>query len=104
MSFTRRHAIGILAIVLLPAGIYLALQPIQGDGLLVGLDAACMRVGALMAVLWLAYPQIHRLPAWIWAAIPALVIVLARWPKWFFVALPIVIALVILRPRNGNRR
>ena len=71
MSFTRRHAIGLIAIVLLPGGIYLGFQPIEGEGLLKTLDAACLRVGSLMAVLWLAYPQIHRLPAWIWAAIPA---------------------------------
>ncbi len=100
----RRHAIGIIAIVLLVRGVVREFWPIEGQGLLKGLNAACWRVGPLMTVLWLAYPQIHRMPAWLWATIPALTIVLALRPKWFLIALPIVVALAVLRPRNGNRR
>ena len=104
MFSMRRHAIGIIAIVLLIGGVVLVCWPVEGQGLFAGLNAACWRVGALMAVLWLAYPQIHRMPAWLWAAIPALAVVLAVRPRWFLIALPIVVALAVLRPRNGNRR
>ena len=52
-----------------------------------------------MAVLWVAYPEVERMPGWILGAIPALVVVLALRPKWFLIAVPILIGLAILRPR-----
>ncbi|NUQ61110.1 MAG: hypothetical protein HUU20_01390 [Pirellulales bacterium] len=68
------------------------------------LQSACWRVGALLAVWWLAYDEVMRLPAWILAAIPALALVLAIRPRWFLIALPIVILLLVLRPRTPRRR
>lgn len=62
--------------------------------------AACVRVGAVMAVLWLAYDEVSRLPAWIWAAVPLLLALLAFKPKALLIAVPIIIALVILKPRR----
>ncbi|OHB85736.1 MAG: hypothetical protein A2V98_18310 [Planctomycetes bacterium RBG_16_64_12] len=68
------------------------------------LKAACSRLGPFLAVLWLAYPEVKRLPAWLLATIPLLVVILAVRPKWFLIALPIVIALVLLRPKPGSRQ
>ena len=95
----RRHLIGIIAIALLLGGTALWLWPPSTEGWIHQFHAACWRVGALMSVLWLAYPQVHRMPAWLWAAIPALVLVLAVRPRWFLIAVPVVIALAILKPR-----
>ena len=57
-----------------------------------------------MAVLWLAYPQVKRLPAWLLGAIPLLVVILAVRPKWFLILLPIVIALAYLNPKRSPRQ
>jgi hypothetical protein len=102
----RRQAIGIIAIVLLLAAAALCIWlPDQADeGLTLGALGAFVRVGAVMAALWLAYPDVKRLPAWLLAVIPLLLVILAWKPRWFLYALPIVIALVILKPRARARR
>ena len=99
----RRHMIGIIAIVLLLAAAALWIWPLDASWY-EPLKAACSRLGPFMAVLWLAYNEVRRLPPWLLATVPALVLVLAVRPRWFFIALPIVIALVILRPKAPKRR
>jgi predicted ferric reductase len=99
----RRQFIGILALLFLMLGVVLTLWPPEQTGYQ-QFQAASWRVGALLAVLWLAYREVTRLPVWLLGTIPALVAVLAVRPKWFLIALPIVIVLVILSPRNPRRR
>jgi hypothetical protein len=64
----RRHLAGLIAFVLLgiAAMVYLY-PPLEGyrAAALVGL-----RVGIIMGVLWLAWPDLHRLPRWAWFALP----------------------------------
>lgn len=95
----RRHAIGIIALCLLLGALVLWIWP-QGtaDAALLG---AIVRVGAVMAALWLAYPDVERLPAWTLPAFPVLLLLIAVRPKWFFLLLPILILLAVLRPRKG---
>ena len=57
-----------------------------------------------MAVLWLAYPEVKRLPAWLLPTIPLLIVILAVKPRWFLIALPIVILMVIIRPKGPRRK
>ncbi len=99
----KRHLVGIFAVVLLLVGVALTLWPPGETGYQQFL-AAAWRVGALMAVLWLAYPEVIRMPVWILGTIPALVVVLAVKPKWFVIALPVMILLVVLSPRRGPRQ
>ncbi|NLX94573.1 MAG: hypothetical protein GXY83_00200 [Rhodopirellula sp.] len=99
----RRHAVGMFALMLLLGGVAFEIWPPVASGSQ-QLQSACWRVGALMAVWWLAYKEVMRLPAWILAAIPALALTLAIRPRWFLIALPIVIALLVLRPRAPKRR
>lgn len=94
----RRHAIGILALALIGGAIACWIWPPQ-ENWEKGVQAACWRMGAMTAVLWLAYPEVKRLPGWIWGVLPVLLAILAVRPKWFLVALPIVIALAVLKPR-----
>ncbi len=93
----RRHLIGVIAVVLLSGVVWFQIWP-PTDATSEGLQAACWRVGALMTVLWLAYPEVVRLPAWLVGTIPVLGVILALRPKWLVVAIPIVIALAILKP------
>ena len=98
----RRPAIGIIALLLLVAGAVLWIWP-TGDGYQLYLGA-CVRVGAVMAVFWLAYEEVSRLPAWIWATVPVLLVILAVRPKWLLIAVPIVLVMAILKPRSRAPR
>lgn len=94
----RRHAVGIIALVLLTSAFALWLWQSDGDyDMLLG---ALVRVGMVMGALWLAWPDVQRLPAWTFAAVPILLLVIAVKPKWFLFLLPILIALAVLRPRR----
>lgn len=98
----RRPAIGIIALLLLAAAAALWKWPVgDGNGLYLG---ACVRVGSVMAVLWLAYDEVSRLPGWVWATVPALLVILAVRPRWLLIAIPIVLVLSIIKPRRRPRR
>jgi hypothetical protein len=99
----RRHAIGIIAIVLLLGAGALWIWPLDNTWYL-PLKSACMRLGPCMAVLWLAYPDVKRLPAWLLPTIPLLLAILAYKPRLFLIALPVVILLVIIRPKGPQRK
>ena len=92
----RRRLIGIIALVLILGAVVFWFWPPQTAGFQ-QLEAACWRVGALMAVLWLAYDEVARLPGWMLAAIPLLALILALRPKWFLIALPIILVLALLK-------
>ena len=99
----RRHAIGIIAIVLLVVAGALWLFPSEDNGFL-GLQAACWRVGALMGILWVAYADVQRIPAWLLGVIPPLVVLLAWRPRLFFVVAPILLFIAFIRPRNPGKK
>jgi len=99
----RRHAIGIIALVLLAAAAALWIWPVDADWR-EPLKAACTRLGPCMAVLWIAYPDVKRLPVWVVPTIPLLLALLAWRPRLLLVALPIVIALAVLRPKAPSSR
>lgn len=99
----RRHATGVIALVLLGLAGWFFVSPPTGP---VGqeLQAAFARIGVVMAVIWLAYDQVKRVPPWILWTLPVFVIVLAFRPRYLLILVPLVIAMAILRPRSGRRR
>ncbi len=99
----RRQAIAVIAVILLLAAAALLIWPLEANWYQ-GVLAACCRLGPFMAVLWLAYPEVERLPRWLLGAVPLLMVILAIRPKWFLIALPIVIALAILSPKKTPRQ
>ena len=100
----HRPTVGILALILLIAAAVLYLWPQLGDSNQ-QLLSACLRVGAVLAALWLALPQVTRPRSWwILGATFLTVLIVARWPKLFWVPLVALIALAILRPRFGAPR
>ena len=99
----RRHAIAVIALVLLLAAGILWIRPL-GYHWYEPLKSACSRLGPFMAVLWLAYPEVKRLPPWLLGTIPVLVVILAVRPKWLLIAVPIIIALAILKPKTPSRQ
>ncbi len=75
------------------------LWPAAGEGTL-ALRAAFFRVGALMAVLWVAYPDVRRIPAWILAVVPLLMAIVALRPRLFPYVIPVILLIAFLRPRK----
>ena len=60
--------------------------------------AECTRLGGILAMLWLAYPDVQRIPTWGLVLVPVLLIVFIKWPKQLLLlAIPAVILLAILR-------
>ncbi len=99
----RRRIIGILAIVSLAVTVVLSLMP-AGHGY-EGIEPFTSRLGAVMAVWWLAYPDLRRLPPWMLVGI-LIMLVLMMWRpgKFLLLFIPVLIVLAILRPRWGRRK
>jgi len=91
----RRHAVGVLALVLLLAAVATWIWAPDE----VWFEAGCVRVGALLGVLWLAYADLRRIPPWLWVVFLPLLAVLVIKPRWALYIAPIVLILAILHPR-----
>jgi hypothetical protein len=61
---------------------------------------ACVKVGSVMAALWLAHPQVSRWPAWLVAAGAGVLLValLFRQPRVLLVAMGVLFIVLRLRP------
>jgi hypothetical protein len=97
----RRHLIGIIALLCLLGYLAFRIWPPQETWQQV-LEGGCARGGALAAVAWLAYPDIRRMPGWLWGVLLAILVVVAIRPRTVLLAIPVIVALAILRPRFGR--
>ncbi len=96
---SRRTKLGLIAIALFVlAGVLKLLEstsPLAAEGW-----GACLRIGVILGAFWLAYPDLARLPVWIY---PALVVVGAaafRWKALLFAVPPVIFLGWLLRPRS----
>lgn len=89
----HRPTIGLIALVLLAVGLAAYWQDQDA------VAGACLRIGAVTSIFWLAQPQLVDLPRWALLTSGAALIVVARWPKLLFVALLSALAIWILGPR-----
>jgi hypothetical protein len=90
---------------LLAVGVVLYFRADKTSTALNDLEATCLRIGPLLAAVWLAYEHLKRVPVWIWCTLPVVVVVAAtrlRWMLWLL--LPLIVAAAILRPRVWPRR
>jgi hypothetical protein len=101
----RRHATGVIALVLLLLAAWFYVSPPTGP---VGqeLQAAFGRIGVVMVVIWLAYDQLKRVSGWLVWTIPVLATAFVIPPlrRYLLLLVPLVIVLAILRPRSSPRR
>lgn len=95
----RRNALGVIALSLVCVGIYYWIWP-PGSSELEFLHGSCIKSGTVLIALWLAYPQLERLPTWLF--IPCLVVpvIIAIRPRLALILIPILAVLWIIRPRH----
>lgn len=94
----RRLIVGILAVVLFVAGgAVWAFVPGGSDSVV---TMTCWRLGAVLAVWWLAYPDLIRLPGWMVVIVLLTIPMVLRWPKILLVLLPALAIVAIIKPRR----
>ena len=67
------------------------------------LSGTCLRIGAVLGILWLAWPQLRQIPIWLVGVIGVALLVVLRYPKLLWAALPLSFVLWLLRPRTPRR-
>ena len=95
----HRPTVGLIAVILLGGALALWLWP-RDWGCYQALLGACLRLGAVMAALWLAHPQLRRLPPWLADGLLVTVLLVALRPKLLLLAVPLLVAFWLLRPRS----
>lgn len=91
-----RATIGLFAILLLAVGM---IARASSDETLAAASGASLRVGVVMAIWWLAYPQAKYIPRWLSVACVVTLLLVMRWPKLLLVAIPLLAVLWFLGPR-----
>jgi hypothetical protein len=95
----RRPLVGLSALLLLAIGAALyILRPTFIDGN--AIPAICIRVGLLLAVLWLAIPDLGKIPRWLWMNILLTAVVVAWRPPAALLVVPALFASWLLRPKR----
>jgi len=97
----RRHAVGVLALVLLVSAVVLAVRSPQ-EGISYQVEVNFIRVGALLGAFWLAYWDLTRIPPWLWVVFVPMAAVVVLRPRWFFFFIPVVLLLAVLHPRVSS--
>jgi Ni,Fe-hydrogenase I cytochrome b subunit len=94
----HRPTVGVLAIVLLLAGgvMYFAGYD-EGNALL--LQAAFLRVGAVLATLWIAHPELSRMRPWMVILFVAALVGVVFVRRLLVPLLVVALLIAILRPR-----
>jgi hypothetical protein len=101
----KRTAIALLALLLLAIGFALWLGGATGAAA-VECQASSLRLGVLCCLVWLAYPELIKLPSWLFPALFCTALAAYRW-RWLFALVPLVAAVGWLlqpRPRRKARR
>jgi hypothetical protein len=104
----RRHLLGACGLVFLLLGMYFYLWPVrsassdffQGVG---------VKTGLVLLAVWLAFPQLDRMPGWIFVALLGTLLALVLRPRivaallrYSTVLIPILIVIWILRRLSPN--
>ena len=98
----RRHLAGIISLVLLIVGGLLYFWPPDWENS-APLAASCIRIGAVLAAIWLAYPELKRIPGWLAPVCIIAVVAIAAKPKLAIFIIPVAIIILILRPRKKKQ-
>jgi len=95
----RRHAIGVIAIALLGVGIFFLIWPPR-DSALQWLHGSSVRIGVVLLAVWLAWPEISRVPRWMYGLVTAGILIVMIQPKLVAFVVPALVVVWFLRPRE----
>lgn len=94
----QRSMIGIIALVLFAGALYFYLwPPTVGEVYKLGFKSACFRIGACMAAVWLAYPDLHKLSRRSILWFTGTLVALAWQPRLIIVVLPVFLVWKFLK-------
>ncbi len=86
----RRHLLGISALVFVVIWVvFLYNPPSNATGIEAG---SSLRIGAVLAALWLAWPHLKCIPWWLYYSLLGLALIVAARPKMIVFALPALLA------------
>lgn len=60
---------------------------------------AFLRTAIFMTVFWMAWPQLSRLPRWLFISVPAAGLIAALVPRLLFVLIPLLLLYGFIRPK-----
>ncbi|MEW4451455.1 hypothetical protein AB1L30_02105 [Bremerella sp. JC817] len=99
---SKRSQIGIVA--LLTLGLAGGMWLLGGETSNLGpFQAALLRIGVVMAVVWLAFPQISKLPIWLATIGIGSVLAILVLKKAAIIVIPLLILIWFLRPRPAKQ-
>ena len=98
----RRLGFGIAAVFFLIAGCYFWWRSPRGAEIWV--QGAAVRIGLVLTAIWLAYPELKRIPGWLSAVLLIAFAVVAIRPRLVVVVAPAIFAIWILRPRQPKSK
>lgn len=84
----QRRLIGAIAAVLLATGAITGFLPQSFGTATPSITAASTRVGVIMSALWLAFPDLHRIPRWMWIGGSVTLALIALRPRAALVIVP----------------
>lgn len=99
----HRPTVGIIAILLLATWAALWIWPLTWSGNH-ALQGACLRVGIVMGAIWIAQPQLQRVPGWMVTLGTIMAIFVALQPRRLVVFVPLLIVFYFLRPRKKAKK
>jgi hypothetical protein len=95
----RHLATGIIALLLLVgSGLLFLLRPEWDESL--AFASSSLRIGLVLGAIWLAYPELIRLPKWLIPLLIGAAVTVAFRPKSALFLVPIVLVVLILRPKR----
>ncbi len=86
----RRHLLGLIALTSLGLAAALYWTTYQAAG------AMGLKVGLVLGALWLAWPDLHRLPRWAWYVLPIVCVMLIYARQFLMFLLPAFAVAVVL--------
>lgn len=99
----KRTLIALMALTLLAIGAALWFSGASGAAA-VECRASSFKLGVLCCLVWLAYPELIKLPGWLFPALAAAGLAAYRW-RWLFWLVPVIAAAGwLLQPRRKRRR
>jgi hypothetical protein len=98
----HRPTVGILAIVLLAAGAVMYFGGYD-EGPAEQIQGAFLRVGVLLATLWLAHPELKRMRPWMAIVVVGALVAIVFVRRLLVPVLIIALLVAVLRPRSSRR-